>query len=349
MKFNNSLEAVRFREKERVKRNLMKIGTVDAGIISIAALLHESLITLGALGLSIRYLTDIRSSYIMCKNTKIIMKSKEYKQCIELYNKYVVELTKLFESLKLNNSLEISIAYDYILSLGLLSKDNNFEYKVFEEDIDYVTELYGTRIATGNGVCRHTSTLLTDLLNQLGKTAANISVKLYNEDRTLELISDVTEEKIIYDHMVTGMLIDNKKLIYDATNHCIGTFSKTQISNLKINPKFYAVATDCYLQEKGYNIATKNGIYVVNRNQIYFDHNNFKAPNNLNNILEKEMYNIDEEKIKNTYKKIENIIYDNVSSLAEFYNKEIETMEELSRFNHILAPHSDIKVLTKTK
>ena len=73
------------------------------------------------------------------------------------------------------------------MELGYFSKQMNHQYKIFEHESEYLEELLGAKVATGTSVCRHMSSFMADVMNELGYTAANISCTINKEDPIKQL------------------------------------------------------------------------------------------------------------------------------------------------------------------
>ena len=83
MKFNNSLEVIKFKEFNQIKNNLVKIATYSMGTLTMAHLLDEYIITV-ALGLNIAYIKDSINRLRSYRTTKTKLKSEQYNKYINL-------------------------------------------------------------------------------------------------------------------------------------------------------------------------------------------------------------------------------------------------------------------------
>lgn len=83
------------------------------------------------------------------------------------YNHIINKTIKLMRNeLKLEDAIDISLVYRYMLLNGYFSKNNIFEFT----DKNLVREFsnYGADIMRGRGVCLNVSTMLNDILNNYG-------------------------------------------------------------------------------------------------------------------------------------------------------------------------------------
>lgn len=81
---------------------------------------------------------------------------------IEYYENILKKFKKLVKELNLQNSLEISLLYTYLLWNGYFSKNKKLVYQ--SEDIVGIPGLYSYDIMSGKGVCLNFSDMLKDIL-----------------------------------------------------------------------------------------------------------------------------------------------------------------------------------------
>lgn len=123
----------------------------------------------------LKALNDTRK--FSCEYKKqLIRDTDEYKECLELYNSLTTDIAYFIKSLHLKDSLDIGMFYQELLYNGFLSKENNFNYHIYDMDEGICPEIYGARISSGTGVCRHIASLLKDIYEKLGYTASYLSV-----------------------------------------------------------------------------------------------------------------------------------------------------------------------------
>lgn len=154
------------------------------------------------------------SGIIKMKNTdKRIEKtvnSDEYKEYISLYGEYVKDIAKLFKDLGYEDALATSMVYRFCLEKGFFSKDLVFKQIAYKKYFDqFFYDVLGAVVSTGEACCRHTSSLLTDVINEMGGVAANLCVVRTNRE-------DKKNKSNYANHMVTGLIHNDKKLIVDS-------------------------------------------------------------------------------------------------------------------------------------
>lgn len=146
-------------------------------------------------------------------NVKYIMKwisdcklyDKEYEQLDQIYNNFIDNYNNLNRTLDLQDPMDIFVMFSNLLASGYLSKDMKFEF----DDNDSVLTLginMGTVVFTGEAVCRHIATMLTDIFLNYNIEASNLSVKY---------------DCLISNHLITTAIFQNKKYFLDPTNFTI--------------------------------------------------------------------------------------------------------------------------------
>ncbi len=90
-------------------------------------------------------------------------KTKEYQEMKSLYNKFLTNYQKLNEYFNFTNPIEVFTLYEILLFNGYLSKTKKYT----REDLTYkgTKATAALEIFNGLGVCRHTSLMLKDILN----------------------------------------------------------------------------------------------------------------------------------------------------------------------------------------
>ena len=173
---------------------------------------------------------------------------------IELYyKKILLNILKIAKEMKMNNSFQICVLFNYLLEVGYLCSDN--KNKFGRNDIpyfgrnSYLSQIYITPyiISLGQGVCQNYATMLNDLLMLKGYKSAVLCCKSEKESLTFEEL--VQFDKNIADTMykegeMTGhanVLICEKGYlyVYDPTYETMGTL----INRKKINCEDYSDGT----------------------------------------------------------------------------------------------------------
>lgn len=166
-----------------------------------------------------------------------------YKQIL---NKFKI----LTEELNLNNSLEISLLYTYLMWNGYFSKDKKLYYQIEKRVL--MQGMYSYDIMNGNGVCLNFSEMLKDCLNECGYSSAILLNKIENKkelkrDYAPDIKRNNIKPGLIHKTKVallkpitnkTGnhafnLVEDNGKLyIYDVTNLLVLELKNKEYANI---------------------------------------------------------------------------------------------------------------------
>lgn len=145
--------------------------------------------------------------YFKCRELSY-MNTPEYKEYVELYNEFVSDIARMYKELGFKGDFSTSVVYKFCLDSGIFSVEP-VKYTLYKDDRDKLCRYSGGRVTTGRCCCRHNASFLADILMEMGGVAPKISVYAGNE----------TNEKKIYkpNHLVTGTLLNDKRLIVDPT------------------------------------------------------------------------------------------------------------------------------------
>ena len=111
--------------------------------------------------------------------------TKDIVQIRNLYQEFLKNYNKLNKTFNLSDPIQIHTMFYYLLYEGYLSKDKDFQFSNKQaRDIDYI---YGANVITGQGVCRHISTMFTDILNDYGIQSNNLVVYFRNYDVNVKI------------------------------------------------------------------------------------------------------------------------------------------------------------------
>lgn len=149
-----------------------------------------------------------------------------YKEIMAIYKSLLEKVSKLAKELNMNNSLELSILFSYLLWNGYLSKTKTHEYKEFEGPL--LMGMNFTDISNGIGVCRNYSEMLKDFLNNCGYQSVMLANYL-DDDIKVDYKMNITERRIYNIPSNTNftrkkanhafnLIEDNGLYIYDSTN-----------------------------------------------------------------------------------------------------------------------------------
>lgn len=146
-----------------------------------------------------------------------------YKELMDEYQKYIKDVAKLVKYVGLPSAKENVVYIHALMELGYFAKQMDHKYKLFKNEREYLEELIGAKVVTGTSVCRHMSSFMVDVLNELGYTAANISCTPHDEDP----VKRIQKGNVILDHSVVGVADKGTKFLFDATN---GNFAATPVN-----------------------------------------------------------------------------------------------------------------------
>lgn len=199
--------------------------------LSVSVLTAMSKLTPFALPKLLIYYTIGKSTLEITKNffpeglnghekAGIIINSNQYQECLELYINYVKNIVNFYKSIDKKTALEIATFFDIHLGMGLFTPRftlQQFQDFKYANDI-YIPEISGSTVMTGISVCRHNAPLLSDILYYSDIKACNLPVIICHNPEQLQKIM-LSKVHLRYDHMVTGIIEENKSFIYDPTSY----------------------------------------------------------------------------------------------------------------------------------
>ena len=145
---------------------------------------------------------------------ELLLQSDEYKECIQLYNTFISEMAMFLRSFGFKDSKELVFFILHFYETGLITSHMR-EYHNYRYGKDLLLEDFGVRAIDGRCVCRHTTSLFSDILNTYGIDACNLSVSvIHGKD-----LDKTNLKRIKYNHMVNGIVENGKKYIFDSTGY----------------------------------------------------------------------------------------------------------------------------------
>lgn len=265
---------------------------------------------------------------------KLILESDDYAECLEVYTNYVKNIAEFYKSMEKKTALEISTLFDLHLKIGLFTPEmKEQEFKDFNYSKDfYLAEISGSTVMTGTSICRHNAPLLTDILYCSGFKTCNIPVITTNLQKLMNNSLEYTN--LFANHMVTGIIDNDEKFIYDPTLHVAGYFDT--LEKVKgINP--YDLALSCEIEED--NLA-----FLINYDNEMYDLYNART-----DLTIREFRDFIHKKIDYNYLEYLNqeaIILTSVKykkELVDFFKENRETTQKIKRLNETLGPRTDEK------
>lgn len=145
-----------------------------------------------------------------------------YNELLKEYQNYIKDVAKLLKMVGLKSAKENVVYIHGLMELGYFAKEMDHKYKLFKNERDYLSELCGAKVVTGTSVCRHMSSFIVDVMNEMGYTAANISCTVNDDDP----VKRIQKGNVELDHAVVGVADQGSKFLFDATN---GNFIATPV------------------------------------------------------------------------------------------------------------------------
>jgi len=226
--------------------------------------------------------------------------------CLEIifeYKKLLNKMATLAKELNMNNSLELSILFDYLLWNGYLSKTHKHEYKDNEETI--LLGMNFTDISNGIGVCRNYSEMLKDFLNHSGYN----SVILCNFFDYENIVNKMLNRKSQKSNHAYNLIEDNGLYIYDSTNSVLYNLTRQDSALLAEgdykykNDRKYKSIIRIY---RSYDLCySKKDEKLLDR---LYSEKEFISPYNKNDFISSRNVNLE-------------IIKNNLSLLEDFYSE----------------------------
>lgn len=244
-----------------------------------------------------------------------VVRKPYYKAYLDI----IRDIVKLFRELNINDEIDFSILYTYLLWNGYFSKDRELVYgvptsnKLFFEGMD---------IMCGKSKCINNSRMLCDLLMYNGKFSCVVGVKTF-ENHVLNYKLDINRKILDLDNKKEDKIknlnkLNEKGLSNAIANHAVTLFymgdipimcDPTSLSFLYINDILYAK----YIGSKN-NVEIKPvttiAINDISFSEVYNIFSNFKS--------------IDEEQlllnVTNRSKYIFNLVKENSQLLDDFYD-----------------------------
>ena len=196
--------------------------------------------------------------------------TKDVSKIKNMYNEFIKNYNELNKTFEFDNPIQIHTMLNYLLYKGYLS--NKKQYSFSSIDTKEINPIMGSNILVGNGVCRHTSSLLKDILNNYGfesyilnvyEKESSVNIKIINEQKyTIEELynwvkSNITDEKYYNDiiHYIDDIVIKNKKNIELSLNEIK---SKNILKKLSGN---HAIVYTSYNNNSYYLDTTQGRIY----------------------------------------------------------------------------------------
>jgi hypothetical protein len=277
----------------------------------------------------LRYISSEIKKEVIPEDQKIInilRESSTYKECIKEYNEYIYEAAMLIRHLGFTSAKEVVAYLQKLLDNGYFSKNMNHQYQKFQYETEYVTELCGARVLTGKSVCRHTSSFFTDILNQLGYTAACIQGVSTEKDP----INIATNNHRISNHAIVGVIENGQKFMYDTT---IGAYLTPATGISFETPESVLISQYVTNNEK------KHYLVIDPKSKILNPHRRLQ----IGRLSKTRIMTITKEEVDLLKTKAEIILQGNKNNQYEFFSKQEQRREKIERLYSELCPFGDTK------
>lgn len=348
--FLKACNSVNYQTYNNIKFTLL----VSSGLVSLSNL---SLFFSGATDGYVGYVSSLLYfSYAFLDISNGQNYTKDVNELRTLYNEFIKKYNIMNRDFSFKEPISMYTMFNFLLNHGYLSKDKKFN--CINNDCCDFNKLYGADIIRGNGVCRHISSLFTDILNDYGIPSMNVVTYVpysnflftnvinenYSREKNISIIStcidSLEERKKIIDNLIVleenGIYISveytssekNVKKEKKYGNHVI-TYS------LYDNKSYYLDPT---LDNIYRLIDIKNGIIGDDNNNITFKTNQFYRWNNLSDkeikdyIKKMQTYqdSISVLEEDNIISSTMDICVDNIDVFEKFYNDNNELYNEIS-------------------
>lgn len=296
-------------------------GLVGASLVSVSHSL------LDAIRKSIKFGINYKSELL--KNTD------EYERCLYSYKEYISKVAKLIKSMDIDSSLDVAMIYMDLLYNGDLSLNGNFEYHKYSKDYDYCQDLWGARVVSGYGVCRHIASSLVDVYKELGYTACYLSVRAC-ENKFKSIISSKINPQPA-NHAVVVVYGNKGKYIVDPTKRAIYQF---------LEDNDFA---KCVYGNGIGNLVRINYNEYVDRNRR-FSFEDYSSMRCSKNVLFTRRY-LEEvcRRTNNSYLKNKYLLFEFRKYLAYSFEEIVNLERKISGYRDILPEYDNVKTITKKR
>lgn len=151
-----------------------------------------------------------------------VMATDTYKYYLEILKKVAI----LSKELKLSNSFEVTLLFEYLLWGGYLSKDKQLVYSLNDKVNNPF--LIGADIMKGKSVCINNVGMLRDILKELGKEAHLLGCRFINvlENMDFGYCLELERQSIISDDFKKRESFFDRKIIENIGNHAVTLFKE---------------------------------------------------------------------------------------------------------------------------
>ena len=245
-----------------------------------------------------------------------VMKKDEFTEEKKLYLEYVKDIAEFLKSIGVSADLVGAYLCTLFIDEGVLS-EKDVEFASYKEDnYDKFVDMMGARVATGAFCCRHVASLVTDVINEMGGVACDVSV----------IRSEKNEKKDFFaNHLITGLEHDCKSVLFDPS---IPMELLPILGSIKFETQKGKIVTSSF-----------NGNLIYKEESSDFD---FERINKLNNKKLKSLEPLEvDDNMFGIYLEAFTTYLTHSREIEEFKMEELPKIKKLSKLNKIISPFSD--------
>jgi len=213
------------------------------------------------------------------------MYTKDIKKINELYGEFIKNYNKLNKVFDFKEPVSIYTMFNYLLYRGYLSSGKTFEFS--ENGVVDLELIIGANVISSNGVCRHISSMLTDILNDNKMNTVNLScfvreLKDISVVENCDISNYLREKNIEFINRYISSVEEREKLLFVLDNFfSCGIYvsfipvykeiknKKTFIKEIKCNHLI------CFTEYNGFNYyldPTQGRLYRLNEDGYLYDY-----------------------------------------------------------------------------
>lgn len=243
----------------------------------------------------------------------LLKNTEEYDELMCEYKKLIDAIVIYLKDKNFKDSKDILLYLNLMLKTGLFSLPTKYKIGNFNEQIEFLTEILGTHVTSGMGVCRHEATFFYDVLSEYGYDIYKIG--LFKQRKGIKDYIRPDEDFNIK-HLIVGIKDD---VCYDPTNDLF--YSK--IENRMISESLYK---EYFIDKKGTNLYNT-------------------IPGSYETICSMNFNNLSKEELKQLRFEITNYFYSETSANIDFAMAIREKVAKVYKLSYKLSPFSNDKIV----
>ena len=165
--FLKGCNSINYRTYNNIKNSLL----VSGGLVGVSNIfiMFSGMVNNSYLG----YLSSLfYFSYLFLNFSNGERYTKDVNELRNLYNEFIKNYNKMNKEFSFNEPISIYTMFNFLLKNGYLSKDKSFSCE--DNKFYNLYAVLGSEVICGNGVCRHISSMLTDILNDYEIPSLNV-------------------------------------------------------------------------------------------------------------------------------------------------------------------------------